>query len=161
MNKWQFPMDTDMLAIHAKSEGDIMERTLSIIKPDGVERGLIGEIIRRFEQHGLKLIALKMVRLTKEQARGFYHVHRERPFFDSLTDFMSSGSAVVMALEGENAIAENRRLMGATDYREAAAGTIRRDFATDIERNIVHGSDAADTAAFEIAYFFSELEICG
>ena len=138
-----------------------MERTLSIIKPDGVERGLIGEIIRRFEQQGLKPIAMKMVRLTKDQARGFYHVHRERMFFDSLTDFMSSGPAVVMVLEGENAIAENRRLMGATDYREAADGTIRRDFATDIERNIVHGSDAADTAAFEIAYFFSELEICG
>ena len=138
-----------------------MERTLSIIKPDGVERGLIGEIIRRFEQQGLKPIAMKMVRLTKDQARGFYHVHRERMFFDSLTDFMSSGPAVVMVLEGENAIAENRRLMGATDYREAVDGTIRRDFATDIERNIVHGSDAADTAAFEIAYFFSELEICG
>jgi nucleoside-diphosphate kinase len=161
MNRWQFFTDTEMPAVHGKSEGDIMERTLSIIKPDGVERGLIGEVIRRFEQHGMNLIAMKMVRLTKDQARGFYQVHRGRPFFDSLTDFMSSGSAVVMVLEGENAIAENRRLMGATDYREAADGTIRRDFATDIERNIVHGSDAADTAAFEIGYFFSELEICG
>ena len=161
MNRWQLAMENEMPAVQANSEGGIMERTLSIIKPDGVERGLIGEVIRRFEQHGLKVIAMKMVRLNKQQAQGFYHVHRERPFFDGLTDFMSSGSAVVMVLEGEDAIAENRRLMGATDYREAAEGTIRRDFATDIERNIVHGSDGSDTAAFEISYFFNKLEIYG
>jgi nucleoside-diphosphate kinase len=101
-----------------------------------------------------------MVSMSKEQAKSFYYVHRERPFYDSLTDFMSSGPAVVMVLEGDNAIAKNRELMGATDYREAAEGTIRRDFATDIERNIVHGSDGPDTAAFEISYFFNELEIC-
>jgi len=138
-----------------------MEQTLSIVKPDGVEKGLIGEVVKRFESNDLRVIAMKMVRMTKEQAKGFYYVHRERPFYDSLTDFMSSGPAVVMVLEGENAIARNRELMGATDYREAAEGTIRRDFATDIEKNIVHGSDSQDTAAFEIAYFFSELEICG
>ena len=137
-----------------------MERTLSIVKPDGVVRGLIGEVIRRFERDGLKVVAMKMVRLTKAQAQEFYHVHRERPLFDSLTDFMSSGPAVVMVLEGENVIARNRELMGATDYRQAAEGTIRRDFATDIERNIVHGSDAPETASFEISFFFNELEIC-
>ena len=138
-----------------------MERTLSIIKPDGVGRGLIGEVIHRFENNGLRILAMKMVRLSKGQAQGFYHVHRERPFFDSLTDFMSSGPVVVMVLEGEIAITKNRELMGATDYREAAEGTIRRDFATDIEQNIVHGSDGPDTATFEINFFFSELEICG
>ncbi|MBW2070109.1 MAG: nucleoside-diphosphate kinase [Deltaproteobacteria bacterium] len=137
-----------------------MERTLSIIKPDGVERGLIGEVIGRFERRGLKVVAMKMLRLTKEQAEGFYQVHRQRPFFDSLTDFMSSGPVVVMVLEGEEAIKANRELMGATDYREAAEGTIRRDYATDIEKNIVHGSDSTETAAFEIGYFFSDLEIC-
>ena len=138
-----------------------MERTLSIVKPDGVEKGLIGEVVKRFESNGLRVVAMKMVRMSKEQAKGFYYVHRKRPFYDSLTDFMSSGSAVVMVLEGENAIAKNRELMGATDYREAAEGTIRRDFATDIERNIVHGSDGPDTAVFEIGFFFNELEICG
>jgi len=138
-----------------------MERTLSIIKPDGVERGLIGEVIGRFEKNGLRVVAMKMVRMSKVQAQAFYHVHRERPFYESLTDFMSGGPALVMALEGENAIAKNRELMGATDYREAAEGTIRRDFATDIERNIVHGSDGTDTAEFEMNFFFSELEICG
>jgi len=137
-----------------------MERTLSIIKPDGVERGLIGEVIGRFERRGLKVVAMKMLRLTKEQAEGFYQVHRQRPFFDSLTDFMSSGPVVVMVLEGEEAIKANRELMGATDYREAAEGTIRWDYATDIEKNIVHGSDSTETAAFEIGYFFSDLEIC-
>ena len=138
-----------------------MERTLSIVKPDGVQKGVIGEVIKRFEKNGLRVIAVKMVFMSKEQAEGFYHVHRERDFYNSLTDFMSSGPAVVMVLEGENAIAKNRELMGATDYREAAEGTIRRDFATDIEQNIVHGSDGPDTAAFEISYFFNELEICG
>jgi len=125
-----------------------MERTLSIVKPDGVERGLIGEVVKRFESNDLRVIAMKMVRLTKEQAKRFYHVHRERPFYESLTDFMSSGPALVMVLEGENAIARNRELMGATDYREAAEGTIRKDFATDIEKNIVHGSDSPDTASY-------------
>ena len=138
-----------------------MERTLSIVKPDGVEKGVIGEVIKRFESNGLRVIAMKMVCMSKEQAKSFYYVHRERPFYESLTDFMSSGPAVVMVLEGENAISKNRELMGATDYREAAEGTIRKDFATDIERNIVHGSDGPDTAAFEISYFFNELEICG
>ena len=138
-----------------------MERTLSIVKPDGVEKGVIGEVIKRFESNGLRVIAMKMVCMSKEQAKGFYYVHRERPFYESLTDFMSSGPAVVMVLEGDNAISKNRELMGATDYREAAEGTIRKDFATDIERNIVHGSDGAETAAFEISYFFNALEICG
>jgi nucleoside-diphosphate kinase len=131
-----------------------------MVKPDGVEKGLIGEVIKRFESSGLRVIAMKMVSMSKEQAKSFYYVHRERPFYESLTDFMSSGPAVVIVLEGDNAIAKNRELMGATDYREAAEGTIRRDFATDIERNIVHGSDGPDTAAFEISYFFNELEIC-
>ncbi len=136
-----------------------MERTLSIIKPDGVQKGVVGEVIRRFEANKIKIAAMKMIYMTKAQAQGFYAVHKDRPFFDSLTDFMSSGPVVVMVLEGENVIAKNRELMGATDYRKAAAGTIRRDFATDIEKNIVHGSDAAETAAFEIGYFFSRLEI--
>ncbi len=135
------------------------ERTLSIVKPDGVGRGLIGEVVRRFEKNGLKIAAMKMVKMSKQEAQGFYAVHRGKPFYDSLTDFMSSGPAVVLVLEGENAIAKNRELMGATNYKEAAPGTIRADFATDIEKNIVHGSDAPDTAAFEIGYFFSALEI--
>ena len=136
-----------------------MERTLSIVKPDGVARGVIGEVIKRLEANRLKIMAMKMVHMTKAQAEGFYAVHRERPFFDSLTDFMSSGPAVVMVLEGENAIARYRELMGATNYKEAAEGTIRRDFATDIEKNVVHGSDAPETAAFEIGYFFNAFEI--
>jgi nucleoside-diphosphate kinase len=136
-----------------------MERTLSIIKPDGVQRGLIGEVVKRLEKHGLKIVAMKMIHMTKEQSRGFYAVHRERPFFESLTDFMSSGPAVVMILEGENVIARYRELMGATNYKEAAEGTIRREFATDIEKNVVHGSDAPETAAFEISYFFNRFEI--
>ena len=132
-----------------------MERTLSIIKPDGVERGLIGEVIKRFENKDIKIIAMKMIRMTKAQAEGFYAVHKERPFFDSVTDFMASGPAVVMILEGENVIKKNREIMGATDYREAAEGTIRRDFASDIQANIVHGSDSPESAAFEIGYFFN------
>jgi nucleoside-diphosphate kinase len=135
------------------------ERTLSIVKPDAVGRGLIGEVVRRLEKSGLKIAAMKMVRMSKEEAQGFYAVHRGKPFYDSLTDFMSSGPAVVMVLEGDGAIAKYRELMGATNYKEAAAGTIRADFATDIEKNVVHGSDAPDTAAFEIGYFFSGLEI--
>ncbi|MFC1812608.1 nucleoside-diphosphate kinase [Thermodesulfobacteriota bacterium] len=139
----------------------MMERTLSIIKPDGVSRNLIGEVIRRLENNNLKITAMKMIQMTKEQARGFYAVHQERPFFDSLTDFMTSGPVVVMLLEGENAIVKYRELMGATDYKEAADGTIRKDFATDIEKNVVHGSDSQETADFEISYFFNRFEITG
>lgn len=138
-----------------------MERTLSIIKPDGVNRGLIGEVVRRLEKNGIKIIAMKMIRMTLKQAQGFYAVHKDRPFFNSLTDFMTSGPVVVMVLEGENVISKYRNLMGATNYKEAAEGTIRKDFATDIEKNIVHGSDAPETAAFEIAYFFNRFEIMG
>ncbi len=137
-----------------------MERTLSIIKPDGVSKGLIGEVIGRFEKAGIKIVAMKMLHMTKDEAKGFYAVHKDKPFFDSLTDFMSSGPIVVMVLKGENVIKKNRELMGATNYKEAAPGTIRADFASDIEKNIVHGSDAPETAKTEIAYFFSELEIC-
>jgi len=137
-----------------------MERTLSIVKPDGVRRGLIGEVVKRFEEAGIKIAAMKMVRLTKDRAMEFYAVHRERPFYDSLTDFMSSGPAVVMVLEGENVIERNRKLMGATNYKEAEPGTIRHSFATDIERNVVHGSDSPETAAAEIGFFFNALEIC-
>jgi len=136
-----------------------MEKTLSIIKPDGVSRGLIGEIIKRLENSGLRIVGMKMLHMTKPQAEGFYAVHKERPFFESLTSFMSSGRVVVMVLEGENVIARYRELMGATDFREAAEGTIRREFATDIEKNVVHGSDSPETAAFEIGYFFNNLEI--
>jgi nucleoside-diphosphate kinase len=136
-----------------------MERTLSIIKPDGVRRGLIGEVIRRLEENQLAIVAMKMVHMTRTQAEGFYAVHRERPFFASLTEFMSSGPAVVMVLEGEDAIARYRELMGATHYKEAAPGTIRAEFATDIEKNVVHGSDAPETAAFEVGYFFNRFEI--
>jgi len=136
-----------------------MERTLSIIKPDGVARGLIGDVIRRFEENNLNIIAMKMIHMDKAQAEGFYAVHKGKPFFDSLTDFMSSGPAVVMILEGSEAIAKNRELMGATNYKDAAPGTIRADHATDIEKNVVHGSDAPETAAFEIGYFFNRFEI--
>ncbi|MBW2592691.1 MAG: nucleoside-diphosphate kinase [Deltaproteobacteria bacterium] len=138
-----------------------MERTLSIIKPDGVRRALIGEVIKRFDSNGIKIAAMKMIHMTKAQAQGFYEVHKERPFFNSLTDFMSSGPALVMVLEGENVIARYRELMGATNYKEAAPGTIRADFATDIEKNVVHGSDAPETAAFETGYFFNRFEIVG
>lgn len=138
-----------------------MERTLSIIKPDGVSRGLIGEVVRRFEKNNIRIAAMKMIYMTKSQAQGFYAVHRERPFFASLTDFMSSGPVVVMVLEGDNVIAKNRELMGATNYKEASPGTIRADFATDIEKNIVHGSDSPHSAAFEIGYFFNSFEITG
>ncbi len=138
-----------------------MESTLSIIKPDGVARGLVGEVIRRFEGAGIKIAAMKMIHMSKQEAEGFYAVHKDKPFFDSLTDFMSSGPIVVMVLKGENVIKKNRELMGATNFKEAAPGTIRADFATDIEKNVVHGSDAPETAATEIAYFFSQLEIKG
>jgi len=136
-----------------------VERTLSIIKPDGVKKGVIGEVIRRFEKEGFRIAALKMVRMTKEQAKAFYAVHKDKPFYDSLTDFMSSGPIVVMVLEGENAIARNREIMGATDPSKAAPGTIRAEFASDVEKNIVHGSDAPETARQEISFFFSEYEL--
>jgi nucleoside-diphosphate kinase len=136
-----------------------MERTLSIIKPDGVKKNVIGEVVKRFETEGIKVAAMKMIQLSKPQAQGFYAVHEERPFFDSLTDFMTSGPIVVMVLEGDDVIAKNRKLMGATNFKDAEEGTIRKDFATDIEKNVVHGSDAPETAAFEIAYFFNGLEI--
>ncbi len=135
-----------------------IEQTLSMIKPDGVQRGLIGDVIGRFEKNGLKIKAMKMLHLSLDQARAFYAVHKERPFFESLTTFMSSGPIVAMILAGENAIQVNRDLMGATDYRKAAVGTIRADFARDIEANIVHGSDAPETASVEIAFFFNALE---
>ncbi|MGE0087408.1 MAG: nucleoside-diphosphate kinase [Desulfococcaceae bacterium] len=138
-----------------------MERTLSIVKPDGVARGLIGEVVGRFEKAGIKIAAMKLIHMTKKQAQGFYAVHKERPFFETLTEFMSSGPCLVMVLQGENVIAKNRELMGATNYKNAAPGTIRADFARDIEKNIVHGSDAPETAAFEIGYFFNSFEIVG
>jgi len=135
------------------------ERTLSIIKPDGVSRNLIGEVIQRVEKAGLEIVAMKLIKMTKSQAKGFYKVHKGKPFYESLTDFMSSGPCVVMVLEGEDAIKKYRELMGATNYKEAAPGTIRREFATDIEKNVVHGSDSGETANFEINYFFDEKEI--
>jgi nucleoside-diphosphate kinase len=137
-----------------------MERTLSIIKPDGVAKGVIGEVIKRFEKDGLKIAAMKMIQMSKKEAEGFYAVHRGKPFYNSLTDFMSSGPCVVMVLEGPQAIAKNRELMGATNPQNAAPGTIRKDFATNVEQNTVHGSDAPETAAYEIGYFFNALEIC-
>lgn len=135
------------------------QRTLSIVKPDGVSKGLIGEVIGRFEKEGLRLVALRMLGLVKEEAQGFYAVHRSKPFFDSVTDFMSSGPVVVMVLEGEAAIQKVRRIMGATNPEEAEEGTIRREFASSVEKNIVHGSDSPETAAIEISYFFNALEI--
>lgn len=138
-----------------------MEKTLSIIKPDGVARNLIGKVIDRFESNGIKIAAMKMIHMSKAQAEGFYAVHKERPFFGSLTSFMTSGPCLVMVLAGDDVIQKNRRIMGATNYKEAAEGTIRRDFATDIEKNVVHGSDSPETAAFEIGYFFNQLEIVG
>jgi nucleoside-diphosphate kinase len=136
-----------------------MEKTLSIVKPDGVQKHLIGEVIKRFENHGLKVIGLKMISMDKKEAEGFYAVHRGKPFFESLTTFMSSGPSIVMVLEGENAISKTRELMGATDPKQAKEGTLRCQFATNIEKNIVHGSDGPETAAFEIPYFFNVLEI--
>jgi len=136
-----------------------LQRTLTIIKPDGVKKNIIGEIISRFEKNGLRIAAMKKIKLSKEGAKGFYIVHREKPFYDSLTDFMSEGPIVVMVIEGENAISKVREIMGATNPAEAKQGTIRKDFASDIERNIVHGSDKPESASFEIPYFFSQLEI--
>jgi nucleoside-diphosphate kinase len=137
-----------------------IERTLSIVKPDGVGRNLIGEVYRRFEQAGLKIVAARMMHLSQAEAEGFYAVHRERPFFKDLVRFMISGPVMVQVLEGEDAIAKNREVMGATDPKKAAKGTIRADLANSIDENIVHGSDAADTAAREIGYFFRDIEIC-
>lgn len=136
-----------------------MERTLSIVKPDGVKRNLIGEVIRRFEQNGLKVVGIKMIKMNKKEAEGFYEVHRGKPFFESLTTFMSSGPSVVMVLEGEDAISKTRQIMGATDPKEAKEGTLRNQYGTNIEQNVVHGSDGPQTASFEIGYFFNALEI--
>ena len=136
-----------------------VEKTLSIVKPDAMGRNLIGEIVRRFEAAGLRVAAAKLVRLTPERAQAFYAVHKERPFFAGLCAYMSSGPIFVSALEGENAIAKNRAIMGATDPAKAAAGTIRKDFGKDVEKNAVHGSDAPETAAQEIAFFFKPDEI--
>ncbi|HEX7013335.1 MAG TPA: nucleoside-diphosphate kinase, partial [Steroidobacteraceae bacterium] len=137
-----------------------LERTLSIIKPDGVQKNLIGEVYRRFEQAGLKIIAARMMHLTQAQAEGFYAVHRERPFFKDLVRYMISGPVMVQVLEGENAVAKNRELMGATDPKKADKGTIRADFATSIEENVVHGSDSLETANQEIAFFFAAADLC-
>jgi nucleoside-diphosphate kinase len=136
-----------------------LERTLSIVKPDGVQGNHIGEVYRRFEQAGLSIIAARMLHLSQREAEGFYAVHRERPFYKDLVRYMSSGPVMVQVLQGEGAIAKNRDIMGATDPKKAAPGTIRADLATSIEQNVVHGSDAVDTAAREIAYFFSETEL--
>ncbi|MCJ7685202.1 MAG: nucleoside-diphosphate kinase [Desulfobacteraceae bacterium] len=137
------------------------ERTLSIIKPDGVSKDLIGSVISRLEEEGLKIVAMKMIRMTKDEAKGFYKVHEGKPFYESVTDFMSSGPCVVMILEAEDGIRRYRKLMGATNYKEAEEGTIRRDFATDIEKNVVHGSDSVENAEYEINYFFNALEVAG
>jgi nucleoside-diphosphate kinase len=137
-----------------------VQRTLAIIKPDAVAKGAAGQIMARIEQVGLKILAARLMRLSAEQAAGFYIVHRDRPFYASLCAFMTQGPCLPMVLEGENAIQRWRDLMGATDPTKAVAGTIRKDFAASIEANAVHGSDAPDTAAFEISYFFSALEIC-
>lgn len=138
-----------------------IERTFSIIKPDATKRNLTGKIVDRFEEAGLRVVASKRIHMTREQAEGFYGVHKERPFFNDLCSFMTSGPVVVQVLEGENAIAKNREVMGATNPKDAAAGTIRADFAESIEANSVHGSDAAETAAEEIKFFFTDAEIVG
>ena len=137
-----------------------VEQTLSIIKPDGVQKNLIGEIYSRFEKAGLEIVAARMMHLSKEQAQGFYAVHKERPFFNDLVSYMTSGPVVVQVLQGDNAVAKNREIMGATNPADADTGTIRADFAESIEENIVHGSDAAETAAVEIAFFFGDDGVC-
>ncbi len=137
-----------------------IERTLSIIKPDAVAKNIIGQIYSRFENAGLRIVAAKMIQLDQAAAEGFYAVHKERPFFKDLVDFMTSGPVMVQVLEGDSAIAKNREVMGATNPAEAAPGTIRADFASSIDENAVHGSDAPETAQVEIAYFFSEKELC-
>jgi nucleoside-diphosphate kinase len=135
------------------------QRTLSLIKPDGLEKGIIGKIIARFEEKGLKPVAIKLLQLTGPQAEGFYAVHRERPFFKSLCASMTAGPILAMVLEGDGAVLKNREIMGATDPKKADAGTIRKDFATDVEKNTVHGSDSPENAAIEIAYFFDQLQL--
>ena len=137
-----------------------VERTLSIVKPDGVAKNLIGEVYRRFEKAGLKVVAAKMIRLRQDQAEGFYAVHKARPFYADLVRYMTSGPVMVQVLEGENAINANRDIMGATNPKQAAPGTIRADFAASIEENVVHGSDGPETAANEIAFFFGQAELC-
>jgi|SRR5712671_185940 len=137
-----------------------LERTFSIVKPDGVQKNLIGQVYSRFEKAGLKVIAARMTQLTQRQAEGFYAVHRERPFYKDLVKYMTSGPVVLQVLEGENAVAKNREIMGATDPKKAAPGTIRADFASSIEENVVHGSDSAENAAIEIAYFFASSDLC-
>lgn len=136
-----------------------MEKTLSIVKPDGVKKKLVGEVISRFEKKGLRIAALRMLKLSKEDAKNFYIVHKEKPFYNSLTDFMSEGTIVAMVIEGENAISKVRETMGATNPKDAAPGTIRKDFASDVEHNIVHGSDSTNSASYEISFFFSSLDI--
>ncbi len=136
-----------------------LERTLSIIKPDGVQKGVIGQVVARFEKSGLKPVAMKMVQLSKAEAEGFYAVHKARPFFNDLVKFMTSGPVVLMVLEGEGAVLKNRDIMGATDPTKAADGTSRKDFATDIEKNTVHGSDSPENAKIEVSYFFPEIEV--
>lgn len=136
------------------------ERTLSIVKPDGVAKNIIGDVYSRFEKAGLKIVAAKMLQLTEAQAKEFYAVHKERPFYGDLVKFMISGPVMVQVLEGENAIAKNREVMGATNPKDAAPGTIRADFANSVDENVVHGSDAAETAKHEIAFFFKDSEIC-
>jgi len=136
-----------------------LERTLSIVKPDGVSKKLIGEVLRRFESADLSVIALKMIRLSKSEAEGFYAIHRDKPFFSTLTDFMCSGPCVLTVVEGANAISKVREIMGATNPDDAADGTIRKDYASSIEQNIVHGSDSPESAIFEIKYFFNDLEV--
>jgi nucleoside-diphosphate kinase len=137
-----------------------LERTLSIVKPDGVARNLIGDVYRRFEKAGLRIVGARMLQLTQRQAEGFYAVHRERPFFRDLCAYMTSGPVMVQVLEGESAVAQHREIMGATDPKKAAAGTIRADLAISIEENVVHGSDSVENAAREIAYFFAETALC-
>jgi len=137
-----------------------LERTLSIVKPDGVQKNLIGEVYRRFEKAGLKIVAARMRHLTQSEAEGFYAVHRERPFYKDLVRYMTSGPVAVQVLEGDNAVARHRDIMGATDPKKAAPGTIRADLASSIEENVVHGSDSVENAAREIAFFFSDVELC-
>lgn len=149
-------------SLHCKEEDHAMqERTLAIIKPDGVAKCLIGAVLKRIEQEGLRIVAMKMIKMNKAQAMKFYKVHEGKPFFESVTDFMSSGPCVLMVLQGENAISRYRNLMGATNPKQADEGTLRRDFATDVEKNVVHGSDSPETADFEIKYFFNALEMMG
>jgi len=143
------------------TEGINLETTLSIVKPDGTSKNVVGEVISRFENNGIKVVGLRMIHMSLKQAQGFYYVHKERPFFSSLTDFMSSGPCVVMALQGEGAISKVRGIMGATNPEEAEEGSIRKDFADNIEHNIVHGSDSPESAEYELNYFFNSLQTFG